>query len=65
MPNKVSKSDNLLQKEAELADIIKEKKKTKRNLKSNKTRIKNDRSKIADLQREMDITFSCIIGNSL
>jgi len=57
MPNKVSKSDNLLQKEAELADIIKEKKKTKRNLKSNKTRIKNDRSKIADLQREMDITM--------
>ncbi len=53
MSKKVAKGNILLQKEAELQDLLKEYKKISRNLKSNKTRLKNDREKAADIQRKV------------
>ena len=57
MSNKIVKSSILLQKETELKALEKRYKKVIRNLKSNKTRLKNDKAKIAEIQREMALVM--------
>lgn len=53
MSKEIAKGNIILQKEEELKQLQVEYKKVSRNLKSNKTRLRNDREKLATVQREM------------
>ncbi len=57
MSKEIAKGNVILQKEEELKKLVAEYKKTERNLKSNKTRLKNDREKIAVIQRKISFAL--------
>ncbi len=53
MAKEITKSSELLRQEAELEELRKEYKKVRKNLKSNTTRLNNDRKRIAEIQMEV------------
>jgi len=57
MSKEIVKGNALIQKEGELEKLVAEYKKTSRNLKSNKTRLRNDRERIAVIQRKVSIAL--------